>query len=288
MAARIASGDFTNKGDIVKYVVISILALGTAFAGITLDFAQYRLNTRVKSKLWNKILCLPTEYFDKESPNRVISRITTDTDAALVPFSLVTIMMILIGMIFGVLVSSFSLVGTPIMKWLYVGVAVMVVLTILAIILMVIVGFISANRLASFTAYLSERLSNFKLIKASCSEKSELEKAHELIQNRYKADMIGLIATMSNYLCTCAILFFGALGAFFFGWKYYEQGLITNGQTFIQFNALATSFSGLASILGLVISSFGTGAGQAAKFAAIFDEKDEDTTSGSPDRKSVV
>lgn len=282
VAAKIASGDFSDYGDIIKYVVISILALGTAIAGIALDFAQYRLNTRIKGKLWNKILRLPTEYFDKESPNRVISRITTDTDAALVPFGMVTIVCVLLGMVVGVLLSSFAVVNTPMMKWLYIGIVIMVLLTIVSIVLLLVVGFISANRLASFTAYLSERLANFKLIKASCSEELELQKAHQLVENRYKADLLGLTGLMANYLSAYVLLIFGYLASFLFGWQYYQQGLVTSGQTFLKFNALVAGLSSLVTILGVVISAFGTGAGQAAKFAAIFDEKEEDTTSGEP------
>ena len=282
VTAKIASGDFSNTGDIVKYVVISILALGTAFAGVALDFANFRLGARVRSKLWRKILRLPTEYFDKESPNRIISRITVDTDAALVPFSLVTIVLVLLGLGLGVLLSSLTVIGTPMMKWLYAGIIVMIVLTIITLIMMAFVGFIVANRLSVFTAYLSERLSNFKLIKAAQSEQEELAKAHQLIDNRYKADMLGVVALVLNTLSASVLLMFGYIGGFLVGWSYYEQGLVGSGQTFVQFNALAAGLSALVTLLGVVISGFGTGAGQATTFASIFDEKEEKLDGGEP------
>lgn len=282
VSSLIAAGDFSDPSAIVKYVLISILSLGTAIAGYMLDRANYTLNTRVKSKLWRKILRLPSEFFDRESPNRVISRVTVDSDAALVPFTLPIILLVLLAMLFAVLASGVGIFNTPMSKWLVIGMVCMVVLTMIAMFLYLIVGFISANRLSAFTAFLSERLADFKLIKASCAEKDELDKAHQLIENRYKADLIGVGATTLNMLSTYVVLFFVYVGCFLFGWHFYASGQVPRGETFIRFSSYAGSISSLMMYVSIVISSLGSGAGQATKFASLYDEKEEDDTSGTP------
>ena len=282
VSSQIAAGDFSDPSAIIKYVVISIVALGTEVAGYLLDRANYTLNTRVKSKLWRKLLRLPSEYYDRESPNRVISRVTVDSDAALVPFSLPIILLVLLAMLLGVLTSGAGIFNTPMSRWLIVGMVSMVVLTAFAMHVYLIVGFVSANRLSAFTAFLSERLAGFKLIKASCAEEDELARAHQLIENRYKADLLGVGGLTLNYFSTYVALIFVYIGCFLLGWRYVSSGAVTSGQSFIRFNAYAGSISGLMMYVSLVVSSLGSGAGQATKFAAIFDEKDEDNESGAP------
>ena len=282
VASLIAAGDFSDPGTILKYVVISILSLGTAFAGYLLDRANYTLNTRVKSKLWRKILRLPTEFFDRESPNRVISRVTTDSDAALAPFTIVIIVVVLLASILGVVASGNGIFNTPMSIWLILGIIAMIVLTVIALLLLVVVGFITANRLSAFTSFLSERFADFKLIKASCAEESEIVQAHRLVQNRFKAELLGSIGIFLNYLSTYAALLFVYIGCFLFGWKYYSSGAVTEGSTFIRFSTYAAGISGLMMYVSLVVSALGTGAGQATKFAALFDEKEEDNVSGAP------
>lgn len=282
VTSQIAAGDFSDPTAIIKYVVISLLSLGTAIAGYMLDRANYTLNTRVKGKLWRKILRLPTEFFDRESPNRVISRVTTDTDAAMVPFSSVIIVLVLLAMILGAVASGNGIFNTPMSVWLIIGIVVMIVLTVIAMMILLVTGFITANRLSAFTSFLSERFADFKLIKASCAEESEIEQAHQLVQNRYKAELFGVAGVFLNYLSTYAALFFVYIGCFLFGWKYYSSGAVTEGQTFIRFSTYAGSISSLMMYVGLVISAVGTGAGQATKFAALYDEKEEDNASGNP------
>ena len=282
VSSQIAAGDFSDPSAIIKYVVISIVALGAEVAGYLLDRANYTLNTRVKSKLWRKLLRLPSEFFDRESPNRVISRVTVDSDAALVPFALPIILLVLLATLAGVLLSSAGIFQNPMSRWLIVGLIAMLLLTIVALYVYLIVGFVSANRLSAFTAFLSERLADFKLIKASCAEEDELARAHRLIDNRYKADLLGVFGLTLNYMSTYTATFFVYIGCFLLGWRYFSSGAVTSGQVFIRFSAYAGSVSGLMMYVSLVISSLGSGAGQATKFASLYDEKEEDNTSGTP------
>lgn len=278
--AKIASGDFSDIGVIVRYAVMTILSLGTVAAGIMLDYTNYTLNTREKSRLWRKILRLPTEFFDKESPNRVISRITVDSDVVFLPFTMVTIILVLVAYIASIIASAGEIMKMPMAKWLLAGMVCMVVLTVISIFITVLAGFFVSNRLAAFTAFLSERLADFGLIKASCAEEKELEQAYQLIENRYKADMLAATATVLNNMSTYVVTFMVYIGCFGLGWTYYQNGGIAGGHIFIQFNSYATSISGLLAILSLVIAAFGTGAGQATVFAKLFDEPEEDNTSG--------
>ena len=212
----------------------------------------------------------------------MISRVTVDSDAALAPFTLAIIVIVLFALILGIISSGKGIFNLPMSKWLIIGMLFMVVFTVIALFILFVVGFISANRLSAFTSFLSERLADFKLIKASCAEEEEIKEACKLIDNRYKADLLGVIATTLNYLSTYVVLLFVYFGCFLLGWNYYSRGLVPDGQTFIRFNAYGASISSLMAIVSLVVASLGTGAGQATKLAAIFDEKEEDNESGDP------
>ena len=278
--AKIASGDFSDVGVIIRYAVMTVLSLGTVAAGIMLDYTNYTLNTREKSRLWRKILKLPTEFFDRESPNRVISRITVDSDVVYLPFTMVTIILVLVAYIASIIASAGEIMKMPMAKWLLAGMVCMVILTVISIFITVLAGFLVSNRLAAFTAFLSERLADFGLINASCAEEKELKQADQLIENRYKADMLAATATVLNTMSTYVVQLMVYIGCFGLGWTYYQNGGISGGHIFIQFNSYAGSISGLLAILSLVIAAFGTGAGQATIFAKLFDEPEEDNESG--------
>lgn len=280
LTAQIASGDFSDIGAIIKYVAISILALSTVISGIVLDFALYTLNTRVKSSFWKKLLRLPMEYFDKESPNRLISRLTSDSDAAFQPFGMISMILTVLAMGVGVVFSSNGVFATPMAKWLIVGCLAMLLTVFAAILLLIYGGFIGANRLSTFTSYLSERMTNFKLIKASCSEKEELELARQMIDNRYKADKINIIAIIMNYASGYVLLLFAYIGCFLLGYKYYASGEIASGQSYVMFYTFAQSMITVVLLIGAAISVFGNSAGQGTAFAKIYDEKEEDLTTG--------
>ena len=88
LTAKIVSGDFSDMKEIIYYAVFSLFTWLNFAVAYKMDVTNHLLNGRVKSKLWKKILKLPAEYFDREMPSRVISRVTVDTDNASLPFAM--------------------------------------------------------------------------------------------------------------------------------------------------------------------------------------------------------
>lgn len=277
--SKIVTGDITDFSTIITYAIISISSAVLLFFAITGDYASIKINTRVRNKLWNKLMHLPMRYFDEESPNRVISRVTSDTENASQPFNVLTVAIALLGLVAGVISSSKGLNG------------IMMTVMMLSFFLVLVMMFISSavvavgyyqvsNRLSIFTSFLSERLGNFKLIKASCSEESELAKGYEIVEMRYKA---GLYQVFGTALSTAGMQL-GVVGlyasAFLVGAILLSQGKITDGTQINAFYIYGTSLAAALILFGQVPMVVAQTLGITSRFASIFDEKNEDTHEG--------
>lgn len=277
--AKIVTGDITDFSTIITYSLISIFAAILTFLAIAGDFAGIKVNTRVRSKLWNKLMHLPVRYFDEESPNRVISRVTTDTEYASQPFNVLTVVIAILGLAVGVMASSSGLNGSMMAVMMISFVVVLVMMFISSAV--VATGFFQvANRLSIFTSFLSERLGNFKFIKASRSEENELKKGYDIIELRYKA---GLYQVFGSALSTLGMQL-GMIGlyaaAFLVGAILLSQGKLTDGTEINSFYIYGTSLTVVLILFGQVPMVLAQTVGVTSQFSSIFDKKNENTNVG--------
>ncbi len=277
--AKIVTGDITDFSTIITYALITIASGAVLFLAVLGDYASIRVNTRVRNKLWKKLMHLPVRYYDEESPNRVISRVTQDTEYASQPFNIFTVAVALGGLAAGVIASSNGLNPT-------------MMLVLLVVFFLVLVGMFFAakvvamayyqvmNRLSIFTSYLSERLAGFKLIKASRSEQAELEKGYEIIEMRYKAGMMQVLgdALVSLGKQVSNIGLYGA--AFLVGAILLSQGKLAGGFEISMFYVYGTNMSVVLMLLSQVPAILAQTIGVTTQFSSIFDRNNEDTASG--------
>lgn len=284
--AKIVTGDITDMSTVITYAVITIAASCVLFLAIFGDFASIKVNTRVRNKLWNKLMHLPVKYYDEESPNRVISRVTIDTEHASQPFNVLTVAVALVGLAVGVLSSGGDLNKTMMLVLCVVFVVVLIAMFFAASVV-ALSYYQVANRLSIFTSFLSERLGNFKLIKASRSEKRELEKGYEIIDLRYKAGMMQVLGnalvTLGMQLSTVGLY----AAAFLVGAILLAQGKITDGTEINAFYVYGTNMALVLLLFAQVPTVLAQTIGVTTQFSSIFDKKNEDTATGNPMPESI-
>ena len=75
-----SSQNAINGAMLVKFIAVLVLGAVTSIVTSygTACMSQ-KINLGVRTKLWNKLMRLPTRYYDGESGDSLISRVTTDT-----------------------------------------------------------------------------------------------------------------------------------------------------------------------------------------------------------------
>ncbi len=277
--AQFSAGNISDLGQVISYALMALLCSTITVLSVSAPLGEVRVATNVRKKLWNKIMRLPVSYFDKESPNRIISRVTIDAASAAIPFEVMRGSLILLAVALTMMLMS-SCNKTMLLVML-VGALIVMVLMFLTYRLMIFAGFISANRLSVFTSFLSERLANIKLIKASKAEKAETRKGEEIIEMRYKAGIFNVAASTIVSMASSVNVAAMYVACFLVGAVLIQNGTIVNGA---DLNA-AYLYGGYITLMFAYIAQIptriGVAAGSMQGFAAIYDEKDEDVTSGS-------
>lgn len=279
-SVKVMSGDFSNLSVILVWVGLHFAYYFCSIGSLIQEFANFNLVNRVSGRLWDKILHLPLSYYDRESPDRLVSRITNDTDIAIQPFSIAIGLSDIVSSSIFVLGSMGSLNRTMTL-WYVVCNLVIVVYALLVAKLYRKIGLMINNRLSKFTAFLSERLSNFRLIKASGSEEEELEEGLRLIDLRFQAAvqnrLLFTLNSMTNTLCQCVVI----VVAFGIGGVMLSQGLVTDGESLYMFYIYGSSLALSIYMLLASVMDVTNMLGRGERFAAVFKEESEDIDTGS-------
>lgn len=276
--AHLQAGEVEGMGQVFTFAMALLVAYLIMYLSFVAELGFADLSAAIRKKVWHKVVRLPMSYYDRESPNRIISRVTNDPDYAAAPFrAFSTILAAVVYLVMALTSDTGSPVLTAI---LLAGFALAILYLALCAGLMRKSMMRVTGRLADFTAYLSERFGNFKLIKALHSEDREKEESYRLIEERYKADrynaFVLTVFSIGEKFSNFSIYFTTfVIGAFLVG-----NGGITSSAQLIVFY----SYGGiLQTVLGAIAgfpSAFATGSGGTHKLVAVFEEQEEDTLTG--------
>lgn len=189
-ASKIDTGTMTAGSFLVGYVSFSVISIlmeyGYDLANI-LGNAQMARN--VRKRLWGKMLRLPLSFYEKEEPQRLVSRVTKDSTFA---YGAVTSVIQIISVIYGLVIAM-----VPVVKIFGAKSWIVAVIIPVLFICSFIVGKIQyrldrmINKVYSkMTNFYSERLPNITYIKTNNMEKSEYEKGLKVSNEKYKADIV--------------------------------------------------------------------------------------------------
>lgn len=275
----IFTGTMKDLSPLFAYLVASFVQYVLIFASVISSIALVTVVTRVRKKVWKKMMHLPVRTFEKETPEGMLSRITSDAEYASQPFAaVITILQIITYMMSMTAAAPKDLPQA--LPFLIISLIISVVCIVLSAKLLSRAVTEVQTRKSEQTASYSEKLANIRLVKAGNAEEKVIAQSLDLIEKRYQASLHNAFAqgmqTLANN-CTYIIIY---SCAFLGGIVAISQGAIKD---VAPINAVYVF--GMALELTLVAimtmpSLFAGAIGGSRKLASVFDLKEEDIDSG--------
>ena len=225
-----ASQKAINANQLVRFIVVLLVnsALSISINYIN-GWTDQKLSYGVRNKLWNKLMHLPTRYYDQESGDTLVSRVTTDSDHSATYFN---IAIKFVSTVYASAVAVRQMYRYSPQLTFYMLIAMPILLTISAL-----VGKLSftANKKAQVAfadalGYLVERTRNLRLIKAARMEHAEQQSGKKRFDRQFR---VSLLSTTVNSLTAALIPIFGGVGivvSFVMGGRLVQEGVITVGK----------------------------------------------------------
>ncbi len=188
--SKIDTGTMTAGSFMVGYVVFSLISIlienGYDLAN-TLGNAKMARN--VRKKLWGKMLRLPVSTYEKEEPQRLVSRITKDATFA---YGALTSVIQVVSVVYGLVIAMIPVVKIfGAYAWIVaVIVPVLVVCSLAAGKIQYRLDRMINGAYSKMTNFYSERLPNITYIKTNNMEREEYEKGLKISDEKYRADIL--------------------------------------------------------------------------------------------------
>ncbi len=274
------SGGVLTTDVIVQYLIISLASMLIMFMQqyVRDGLCVEHINREMRKKLWGNLIRMPIKYYDKETPEALVSRITRDCEKA---NSLIVEIVGWIAQLATLVMALSALFGYS---------NKLLMLTGLAIIAVVIYGlaiskvsywanYMMQTYMSPFTMYLAQRLKAFELIKASGTEDEEFERGQRVINDMYKADIasrieLGVIATYVNLtsIANTVIVYIG-------GSIMMAKGILDAGVLVAYYSLASTAMNEIMMYFQAYVNIKGSQGGL-AKVVRIIDAESEDVDSG--------
>lgn len=260
-----------------KLVDFILVMLGTAAVGFASTYLSnwtyQKINLGVRNKLWNKLMHLPARYYDGESGDTLVSRVTTDASQSYIYFHVVINLM---TAVYAAVVAlrqmlKYSPVLTGYMMFTVPVIAVMGW------------GFGKLNFIAgkktqvSFSqalGYLVERTRNLRLIKAARMEYAEQQTAKALFHNQFKASIWGVFSNSSSVILIELLSAASMIVTFVVGRNMVTSGEITIGKL-LGFYTISSMLAVRLIQLMLLYGQLKQGNGRMEKISEILDASEE-------------
>ena len=225
-----ASQKAINANQLVRFIVVLLVnsALSISINYIN-GWTDQKLSYGVRNKLWNKLMHLPTRYYDQESGDTLVSRVTTDSDHSATYFN---IAIKFVSTVYASAVAVRQMYRYSPQLTFYMLIAMPILLTIAAL-----VGKLSftANKKAQVAfadalGYLVERTRNLRLIKAARMEHTEQQAGKKWFDRQFQ---VSLLSTTVNSLTAALTPIFSGVGivvSFVMGGRLVQEGVITVGK----------------------------------------------------------
>lgn len=213
-SAKVETGTMTGGSFLWSYVSLTAISIVLEYGyDLANGLGRSQMGRNVRKRLWGKMLRLPVSVYEKEEPQRLVSRVTKDSDFA---YGAVTAVIQVFSLIYGVTIAMIKVVeifGAN--SWI------MTAIIPVLVVCSVIVGKIQyrIDRMinaaySKMTNFYSERLPNITYIKTNNMERSEYEKGKKISDEKYKADIIYKvmfalqlpIQSLANYISLIFVL----------------------------------------------------------------------------------
>ncbi len=263
-----------NQTKLIRFVLVT---LGSAAAGLlsTLisGWTYQKINLGVRNKLWNKLMLLPTKYYDGESGDALVSRVTTDASQSYVYFH---VAINLITVIYAAVVSFVQMYRySPVLsRYFLILFPVFVLMAWLFGKLNFIAGQKGQTTMSKTLGYLVEMTRNLRLVKAARMEYSEQQRGKSLFNKQFKASIWAVFGGSSTILLVQLLSCAATAITFIAGRSLVNIGDVTIGKLlgfYTISNMLIVRFTQLLMFYGMLKQ----GNGQMEKISEILDAPEE-------------
>lgn len=218
-----------NAAPLMKYITMTVIvAVLTILENYLMRKTEELITLGIRGKLWSKIMRLPTKYYDVDSGDGLISRVTSDCTA---PAQLFTVAVSFIVCIvtctqafvqlyeYNTLLANYSLIIIPLT----------LLLSAVFAVLQFKLGVYGTVTMSGSLGYLSEHVRNFRLIKSAAAEKTEAAKGSHTFKRMYIADFLSWLLVAGYQLASSIFSILFIVIVFVLGSRLIQTGDVTIG-----------------------------------------------------------
>ena len=233
---------------LVNYILVVVIsAICTVCSYYLTRRMEETITLRVRIKLWDKIMHLPTKYYDEDNGDELVSRVTSDASA---PSSLFTMVVSFVVCIITTIQAFITLFNyhRVLATYSLLIIPLTLLMCILISVLQFKLGVYSTVTMAESTGYLAERVRNFRLIKSAVSEKMESKKGNRTFKRMYWAELLNWLIVAGYQLASGIFSIMFIFIVFVIGGQLMQKGEVTIGDL--------TSFYMITGIVSLQLMQF--------------------------------
>lgn len=280
--AQLYAGNVDFGGVVLPFLMVSLVSLIIgSISGILSGVCMARIDRNLRRAVWNKIVRLPFDYYQKNAPKELISRVTTDIS---------TISALIMQVFILALTSLYATVRLFVQIRSYNPQ--LMVATLVLLPLQVVIGVIAGQlkfglsdqvnrRTAELTESVSERTSQAMLIKSFSAQEREDRTVGQRAKAFYKTSIQN--AWVTNFVSPTYVL----VGALQFivivmvGRGFYSNGSITLAQ-WVAYFAFANQIINYLTAYTGYWTSLKSAQGATNRVSAVMAEPEEDRDAGDP------
>ncbi|MDE7352955.1 MAG: ABC transporter ATP-binding protein/permease [Acetatifactor sp.] len=269
-----ASQNAINGSMLVKFIVVLVLG---AVISIVNSYGKGWLSQKiilgVRTRLWNKLMRLPSRYYDSENGDSLVSRVTTDSEQCARYFD---ISITLITAVYAAVVSVHRMYGYSPKLTEYTLLTVPVVLVLSWAFGKL--NFFAQNKyqlaFASSLAYLVEHTRNLQLIKAARTEYAEQQEGRKRFHRQFRVGYLTAVTNSSSVMLMEVLACVVIVIAFVMGGQLVQAGEITTGRL-VGFYSLSTMLGIRLMQVLLLYGDIKAANGRIQKVAELLETPDE-------------
>lgn len=263
--------------DYAKLVKFVLVTAGKAVISILVillgGWVYQRINLRVRNKLWSKLMRLPTRYYDGESGDALVSRVTTDASQSYVYFR---VAVDLITAVYAAVVSYRQMAKySPVLsRYILLLIPVLLIMAWLFGKLNFIAGQKGQTTFSKTLGYLVEKTRNLRLVKAARMEYREQQRGKELFHKQFRAGLWAIFSNSSSVLLIEILSCAATAITFILGRSLVAGGEISVGKL-LGFYTISNMMIVRIIQLLMLYGALKQGNGQMEKIAQILDAPEE-------------
>lgn len=218
-----------NGGVLLRFIGMTILSAAASI--ISTYFTRKMEETitcGVRTKLWKKIMHLPSQYYDEDNGNELVTRVTSDASAPAALFTTVISCVVCVVTTVQAFAQLFAYHNT--LAWYSMTIIPLTLLfCVLYSILQFKLGVYQTTTMAGSMGYLAERVRNFRLIKSAVAESCESVKGNKTFKEMYKAEFWNWMLVAGYQLSSSLFSIMFIVISFVLGGQLLGKGEVTIG-----------------------------------------------------------